>query len=151
MGDLLRHLTVEVVRVPILHKFGRDKAMSWNNVFYILHVIPTFSSGEILAATPDSMAWVHATVMALSTGLLASPPGDVHVFTEHRLLSVAYEILGTPTGMADPRIRRLWTALQMNNVTTEHVDRGRCAWHLPMEKTGFLDLPDTVKDRGSRL
>lgn len=225
MGDLFRRLAVEVVRVPITHRLGRDRVTSWNNVFYILDVIahltreggferavvldsdcvwvrpsdglmadvgrhhvlsmsipyaydeklnkasrrdmvraahrlaghhfdfiPNFSGGEIFAATRDGMARVHATVTALWTELLASPPGEVHVYTEEHLLSIAYEMLGIPTGTADAHIRRLWTALRLNNVTAEDVDSGRCAWHLPMEKkTGFVDLFDAVKDRQSWL
>ena len=223
VAELLRRLGVEVVRVPITHRLGRDKVKSWNNVFYILDVIahltrvggfdravvmdsdcvwvrpadglladvarhrvlsmsipyaydeklnnasrrdmvraaqrlmghrfdfiPNFSGGEIFAATRAGMADVHRTVSSMWAELSASPPGEVHVYTEEHLLSIAFEILRIPTGTADPHIRRLWTALRLNNVTAEDVDSGRCAWHLPMEKkTGFVDLFRAVKDRES--
>lgn len=223
--DLLRRLGVDVVRLPITHRLGRNKVSSWNNVFYILDVIahldreggfdravvmdsdcvwvrpadglmadvarrgvlsmsipypydeklngasrrdmvraaqklaghhfdfvPNFSGGEIFAATRSGMAEVNRTVSTMWAELLASPPGDVHVYTEEHLLSIAYELLGIPTGTADPHIRRLWTALRLNNVTAEDVDSGRCAWHLPMEKkTGFVDLFKHAKDRDSWL
>ena len=223
MADFLRRLGVEVIRLPITHRLGRDRVTSWNNVFYILDVIahldreggfdravvmdsdcvwvrpadglladtgrhrvlsmaipyaydeklnnasrrdmvraaralaghqfdfiPNFSGGEIFAATRAGMAEVHRVVSALWAELAASPPGEVPVYTEEHLLSIAFEMLGIPTGTADPHIRRLWTALRLNNVTAEDVDSGRCAWHLPMEKhTGFADLFKAVKDRES--
>lgn len=114
--------------------------------------IPNFSGGEIFAATRSGVAEVNRIVSRMWVELLASPPGDVPVFTEEHLLSIAYEILGVPTGTADPHIRRLWTALRLNNVTAEDVDSGRCAWHLPMEKkTGFIDLFEAARDRHSWL
>lgn len=114
--------------------------------------IPNFSGGEIFAASRAGLAEVQGLVSGLWERLLASPPGEVHVYTEEHLLSIAYEMLNLPTGTADPHIRRLWTALRLNNVTAEDVDSGRCAWHLPMEKkTGFADLFKAVKDRESWL
>ncbi len=225
MGELLCRLNVDIVRVPITHRLGRNRVTSWNNVFYILDVIahltqeggfdravvmdsdcvwvrpadglmadlsrhrilsmsipyaydeklnnasrrdmvraaqlvakhrfdfiPNFSGGEIFAATRDGMVDIHAAVSGMWHELSASPPGDVPIYTEEHLLSIAYEMLGVPTGTADAHIRRLWTALRLNNVTAEDIDSGRCAWHLPMEKkTGFVDLFDAVRDRKSWL
>lgn len=225
MKDLMRRLGVDVVRLPITHRLGRDKVKSWNNVFYILDVIahldreggfnravlldsdcvwvrpadglmadvarrgvlsmsipysydeklngasrrdmvqaaqrlaghsfdfvPNFSGGELFAATRSGLAEVGRAVSAMWSELLVSPPGEVRVYTEEHLFSIAYEMLGVPTGTADPHIRRLWTALRLNNVTAEDVDSGRCAWHLPMEKkTGFVDLFKAVKKRDSWL
>ncbi|RYB03258.1 hypothetical protein [Lichenibacterium ramalinae] len=114
--------------------------------------IPNFSGGEIFAATRAGLSEIQALVSTLWTRLLASTPGEVHVYTEEHLLSIAYEMLNLPTGTADPHVRRLWTALRLNNVTVEDIDSGRCAWHLPMEKkTGFADLFKAVKDRDSWL
>lgn len=223
IGSLLQRLAVDVVRLPITHRLGRDRVSAWNNVFYILDVVahltreggfdravvmdsdcvwvrpadglladvtrhrvltmsipyaydeklnnasrrdmvraaqalaghrfdfvPNFSGGEIVAATSAGLGELDRTVSAMWAKLVAARPGDIQVYTEEHLLSIAYEMLGIPTGTADPHIRRLWTALRLNNVSGEDVSSGRCAWHLPMEKkTGFVDLFKAVKDRGS--
>lgn len=115
-----------------------------------LAFIPNFSGGELFAATRAGLGEVHRVASALWQRLVASAPGEVGVYTEEHLLSLTYEILGVPTGTADPHIRRMWTALRLNNVCAEDVDSGRCAWHLPMEKkTGFVDLFALVRDPGS--
>ena len=115
-----------------------------------LAFVPNFSGGELFAATRTGLAEVHRVASAMWAELAAAAPGEVDVYTEEHLLSLAYEILGVPTGTADPHIRRMWTALRLNNVTAEDIDSGRCAWHLPMEKkTGFVDLFGLVRDRDS--
>jgi hypothetical protein len=112
--------------------------------------VPNFSGGELFAATRDRLADIHRVAADLWDRLIAAPPGEVLVFTEEHLLSLAYAILNMPTGTGDPHIRRMWTALRLNNVTAEDIDSGRCVWHLPMEKkTGFVDLYALVRDRDS--
>lgn len=112
--------------------------------------VPNFSGGELFAATRDSLAEVHRVSAGLWDRLMAEPKDEVSVFTEEHLLSLVYAILNLPVGTGDPHIRRMWTALRLNNVTAEDIDSGRCAWHLPMEKkTGFVDLYALVRDRGS--
>ena len=115
-----------------------------------LTYVPNFSGGELFAATRAGVKNVQRVVSGLWERLAAASPGEVAVYTEEHLLSLAYEILDVPTGSADPHIRRMWTALRLNNVTAEDVDSGRCAWHLPMEKkTGFADLFALVHVRNS--
>ena len=220
LARLFHQLGVEVERLPITHRLGRDRVAAWNNVFYILDVIahldqvggfdravvmdsdclwvrpadglladverrgllsmsipypydeklngasrrdivraarqlggydlafvPNFSGGELFAATRAGVADIQRMVSGLWTRLATAPPGEVAIYTEEHLLSLAYELLDVPTGSGDPHIRRMWTALRLNNVTAEDVDSGRCAWHLPMEKkTGFADLFALVRD-----
>ena len=117
-----------------------------------LDFVPNFSGGEVFAATRAGLGAVNGIAARLWAGLASARPGEVPVYTEEHLLSLAYEILGVPTGTADPHIRRMWTALRLNNVTAEDVASGRCAWHLPMEKkTGFADLFALVRDPDSWL
>ncbi|MCJ2082819.1 hypothetical protein [Methylobacterium sp. J-090] len=112
--------------------------------------VPNFSGGELFAATRAGIFDVHRVCAGMWQRLISVPPGEVAVYTEEHLLSLAYAILNVPTGTGDPHIRRMWTALRLNNVTAEDVDSGRCAWHLPMEKkTGFVDLYALIRDRTS--
>ena len=80
MAEFLRRLGVEVIRVPITHRLGRDRVTSWNNVFYILDVIAHLDreGGFDRVVVMDSdCAWVRP-----ADGLLADT-------ARHRVLSMA--------------------------------------------------------------
>ncbi len=116
----------------------------------ILDFTPHYSGGEVFAATRASIIDVDHMAEGMWARLVAAAPGEIDVYEEAHFLSIIYEILDVPVGTADPHIRRMWTALRLNNVTAEDTDSSRSVWHLPMEKkTGFRDLFNLVKDRGS--
>lgn len=111
---------------------------------------PHFSGGELFAATKEYIEKISELADEIWSKMKGLPPGSVNVYTEEHLFSLIYEILDLPIGTGDPHIRRMWTAIRLNNVTAEDVQSSRCAWHLPMEKkTGFADLFKATVDEES--
>lgn len=111
---------------------------------------PYYSGGELFAANRKSIEQVRKLAGSMWDRLQASAPGQIQCYEEGHFLSIIYALLDIPVGTADPHIRRLWTALNLYNVSMEDVDSSRCIWHLPTEKkTGFADLFDAVVDPAS--
>ena len=111
---------------------------------------PYYAGGELFAATAKDVARIHALAQRMWPRLEEAAPGEVAVYEEGQFLSVIYELLDVPIGTADPHIRRMWTAVRLNNVTWEDIDSSRCVWHLPMEKKlGFVELFAVIRDPDS--
>jgi hypothetical protein len=112
--------------------------------------VPNFTGGELFAITRSRITELNVLLTKLWAKLSEAEGKVVNVYTEEHLLSLAYELLDIPTGTGDPHIRRMWTAIRLNNVTAEDLNSGRCIWHLPMEKkTGFKVLYASVTNSDS--
>lgn len=112
--------------------------------------VPHYCGGELFAATSETVGGIAALAQELWPRLRDSPSGTVSIFEEGHFLSIIYELMKVPVGTAEPHIRRMWTALRLNNVSWEDVHSSRCIWHLPEEKkVGFVELFSAVRNPSS--